>query len=399
MGPGVFRLGPGGFPKLMLRWGTLNSLGYFINNMAGRLVQTARRQVSRTWRPYSRLILVSDSPVWVLAEEMRELASLSRRLGIRVAAAGWLEAAARQSLFFASHFQLMRSKQWPGRDHRLGTAYFHGKPGTGTPLFDECYQRLCREHSRIERIQASHTEMRDLVLASGIAPEKVFLIPIAVNPSFFAMQTPESRRQARDQLGLPQSAALVGSFQKDGNGWGEGLEPKLVKGPDIFLQTLEILKEKIPELFVLLSGPARGYVKAGLDRLKVPYKHLYLKSYPEVGQLFQALDLYLVTSRQEGGPKAVLEAMASGVPLVTTRVGQAMDLVRPGENGWMVESEDVEGLAHWVEYVLGHPSGLSGVLAEGRLTAEANSYEAQLPLWRNFMRGFVDFPGAEAFCA
>jgi glycosyltransferase involved in cell wall biosynthesis len=56
--------------------------------------------------------------------------------------------------------------------------------------------------------------------------------------------------------------------------------------------------------------------------------------------------------------------MASGVPLVTTRVGQATDLVRHGENGWIVD-----------------------VVA--RRTAEANTHETQLSQWREFMRGFV----------
>jgi glycosyltransferase involved in cell wall biosynthesis len=123
----------------------------------------------------------------------------------------------------------------------------------------------------------------------------------------------------------------------------------------------------------------------------VPYKHLYLSSYPEVGRLFQALDVYIVTSRQEGGPKAVLEAMASGVPLVTTRVGQAMDLVQHEGNGWMVDSEDVEGLAHWAEKAVRQRETTAGVLLQGRHTAEANSYESQFPLWRKFMEGFVNF--------
>jgi glycosyltransferase involved in cell wall biosynthesis len=82
--------------------------------------------------------------------------------------------------------------------------------------------------------------------------------------------------------------------------------------------------------------------------------------------------------------------MASGVPLVTTRVGQAMDLVKHGQNAWMVEVEDAEGLAHWAEYVLVHRGSLTEVLSQGQKTAEANSYEAQIPLWRNFMQGFME---------
>ena len=42
----------------------------------------------------------------------------------------------------------------------------------------------------------------------------------------------------------------------------------------------------------------------------------------------------------EGGPRAALEAMATGVPLVSTRVGQAADLVRHGENGWLADVDD-----------------------------------------------------------
>ena len=298
----------------------------------------------------------------------------------------------RQAIFFASRFLLLGpTGVWPGRHNRIATAYFHGKPGTGVKEFDQYYERLCQEHPRIHRVQVSHSEMREVVLSSGITPEKVFLIPIGINLSYFHRQTPESRREARAQLGIPQTAVVIGSFQKDGNGWGEGLQPKLVKGPDIFLHVVDLLRQRIPELFVLLSGPARGYVKAGLERLRVPYQHHYLRSYPDVGQLFQALDLYIVASRQEGGPKAVLEAMASGVPLVTTRVGQAMDLVQHEENGWMVDSEDADGLAYWAEAAVTQSTRTAEVLIRGRRTAEANTYESQLPLWRKFMEGFVQF--------
>ncbi|MBN2088397.1 glycosyltransferase family 4 protein [candidate division KSB1 bacterium] len=231
--------------------------------------------------------------------------------------------------------------------------------------------------------------MKEIILSSGIDPAKVFIIPIGINSAFFHKQTQQSKMSVRKRLGIPQSAVVVGSFQKDGVGWGEGNEPKLIKGPDVFLQTIARLKTQIPEIFILLSGPARGYIKQGLHKLNVPYRHIYLKSYPEIGILYQALDLYLVASRQEGGPKAVLESMMSGVPLVTTRVGQAMDLVRHGYNGWMLDVEDVEGLAHYARYVLDQPDVVQAVLDAGRQTAIENSYSAQLPLWREFMKGFI----------
>lgn len=340
------------------------------------------------WPPYSRLILVRDRADWVIDEEMRALGGIATRLGVHQAESRWLAASKQQAVFYGTQFFLL-SDDWLNLTHHIGMAYFHGKPGTGVREFDELYQRFSLYHERITRIQVSHSEMRDCLLATGIAPEKVHLIPIGINLSYFSVQTPESKRHARDHYDIPQTAVVVGSFQKDGVGWGEGREPKLIKGPDIFLQSVERLKRQIPELFVVLSGPSRGYVKAGLEKLGIPYRHFLLDRYPEVGQLFQTLDVYMVTSRQEGGPKAIFESMASGVPLVTTRVGQAMDLVCHGENGFMVDIEDVAGLSMWVEWILSHPSELNAIQRNGRRTAESNAYDRQLPLWRRFMSGFV----------
>jgi len=351
-------------------------------------LQTAAWPVVNRWPHYSRLFLVSDSAPWVISWEIKEVAAIAQRIGIQVADVHWLPVVKNQAVFYGSHFALLEENSL-NQHRRVGGAYFHGRPGTGVEEFDRAYRRLCEVHHMIHRIQVSHSEMRDIVMGSGISPEKVFLIPIGINLSHFSMQTGGSRRGARERFGIPQSAVVVGSFQKDGVGWGDGMEPKMIKGADIFLRTIELLKQKVSELFVLLSGPARGYVKAGLECLGVPYRHVFLKYYPEVGRLFHALDVYIVSSRQEGGPKAVLESMASGVPIVTTRVGQAMDLVRHGENGWMVDVDDAEALAHWAEYVIQHHPSLADVVRNGRQTAEANSYESQIPLWRNFMDGFV----------
>jgi glycosyltransferase involved in cell wall biosynthesis len=182
---------------------------------------------------------------------------------------------------------------------------------------------------------------------------------------------------------------VVGSFQKDGVGWGAGDEPKRVKGPDVFLDVIDKLRRDVPDLFVLLSGPARGFVTAGLRRQGVPFAHSYLPDPRALAPLYHAIDVYVVASRQEGGPKAVLEGMASGIAMVTTRVGQAIDLVRHRQNGWIVDVEDVDGLAHWAAEVLlnGAPAG---VLDAAYQTALENSYDAQLGLWESFLEGFVE---------
>lgn len=371
----------------------LDSVRSRIRQIGRPLFQTAARSLTHSWPPHSRLFLLGDTASWVLDWEMRELARIARQLGVRTPHPRWLGYAEAQAIFYSSQFVLLEN-QYLDRPHRIGLTYFHGYPGTNILDFDRLYERLGQVHPRIDRVQVSHSKMRDIVLSSGIAPEKVFLIPIGINLSYFHPQTAASRQKARSKYNIPDTAAVIGSFQKDGVGWDEGSQPKLIKGPDIFLKTIALLKPRIPELYVLLSGPARGYIKQGLEKLDVPYKHYWLKDYREIGQLFQALDLYIVASRQEGGPKAILESMASGVPLVTTRVGQAMDLVRHGQNGWLAEVEDTEALAYWADYVLTHQNHLQGILRQGYQTAQAHTYEAQIPLWRDLMNGFVNLSGS-----
>lgn len=341
------------------------------------------------WAPGTRLFFVGERANWVIDEELRAVERLARGLGVRVASRRVLASSREQAVFYGSHFTFLQ-EPWTPPAHRLGTTYFHGRPGTpGMPEFDVPFRVLRANHERLDRIQVSHTELEDVVLETGIQREKVHKIPIGIEPSFFSATTSELRDSARRSLGLPSSAFVVGSFQKDGIGWGDGFEPKLVKGPDVFCDSLELIRPQVPELHVLLSGPARGYVRRRLELAGIPYVHRLVDRYRDVSNLYHALDVYLVSSRQEGGPKAVLESMASGVPLVTTRVGQAMDLVEHGRNAFMVEPEDIEGLATWLAHIAEGGSDLSALRAAGLETAAANTYDAQLPLWRSFLTGFV----------
>lgn len=353
-----------------------------------RAAYKAAGPLSRVWRDYSRLILAGDQGGWVLDEEIRDLQALCRQLGLRTASGGWEPVSQRQCVFYASQFVLLNPPL--ERGHRKCFAYFHGRPGSGPREFDEVFDHLCRTRDEWDRIQVSHSEMRDVVLSSGVEADRIRIIPIGIRLGMFSMATAQTRLETRKRLGIPEGAFVAGSFQKDGCGWEEGLEPKWIKGPDILVKTLRMLKGRTPDLFVLLCGPARGYVKRGLIEAGIPFRHLFTKRYEEIPALYHALDVCMVTSRQEGGPKAVLESMASGIPLVTTRVGQAMDLVKDGENGFMVSVEDVEGLIHSVERVRGlGEKEKQFLLQSGRATAEANAWDQQGALWKDFFEGIL----------
>ena len=341
------------------------------------------------WPDHSRLFALGDRNSWSVEEDAAHLSAAARRLGFEVGPARWAPHAERQAVFHASHFEAL-SPRWLGSSHRLGTAYLHGRPGTpGYPEFDLSYETLRRQPDRLACIQVTHAEMHELVLSAGVDPGRVFRIPIGIDIENFALVDTYRRAEARRALDLGESAFVVGSFQKDGVGWGEGLEPKLVKGPDVLVAALEAVRARAPELVVLLTGPARGYVRRELDRLGVPFRHVLARTRGELARAYHALDAYVVASRQEGGPKGVLEAMAAGVPLVTTRVGQASDLVEQGRNGFLVDVEDAEEIADAVLRLRDDRAVAGAMTAEARATAERFAYELLDPAWEELLRALV----------
>jgi glycosyltransferase involved in cell wall biosynthesis len=80
--------------------------------------------------------------------------------------------------------------------------------------------------------------------------------------------------------------------------------------------------------------------------------------------------------------------MASGVPLVTTRVGQATELVEEGSNGWLVDVEDADGLADRAIAI--HAGGTPRILENARATAERYALERLDTLWETLLGGFVE---------
>jgi glycosyltransferase involved in cell wall biosynthesis len=360
---------------------------------AGRFAaRQAVRARTRGWPAYSHLFAVGERTEWSVDEDARHFEATARRLGYEVAPAHWARFVERQSVFLSSHFEALRP-QWLESTHRLGTAYLHGRPGTaGYPEFDLAYDRLRAAPERFAGIQVTHEEMRHLVLEAGVDASRIHVIPIGIDLENFPLVDASARKRARESLGVPESAFVVGSFQKDGVGWGEGLEPKLVKGPDVLMAALERIDVAAAELFVLLTGPARGYVRRELDRLAIPHRHVLARSRDELACAYHALDVYVVPSRQEGGPKAALESMATGVPLVTTRVGQAPTLVQHGRNGWLVDVGDAESLAGWVLHV--RAGGGQTVVAAARETAERNALERFDASWETLLEDVVGRNGS-----
>lgn len=338
-------------------------------------------------KPYSEVFIIGDNSDWAIDQEAQALQKTLRYLGIKShrIKKGYLNIP--QIFHYGSQFSLLDDSIYKSQN-RISIDYYHGKPEQGEN-FKKCFEAIKNHKDQIVKIRVSTKEMERLI-GDLIGKDKVMRIPIGVDLDIFKPQTPNSKLEARSSLGIPQDAFVIGSFQKDGNGWGEGNEPKLIKGPDIFLEVIAKLKGQIPKLFVLLSGPSRGYVKNGLTNLGVQYSHHYIKDYKGLNGLYDALDAYLVTSREEGGPKAILESMAKGTPLVTTAVGQAVDLVINGQNAMISPIEDAESLSGNLLNIYQNVSLRESLKVNGLKTAESNSLKSQTTLWKEYLNSLIN---------
>lgn len=198
-------------------------------------------------------------------------------------------------------------------------------------------------NENIDIIHTSNPYAKEKLIKAGIDEHKIVVIPLGVDLSFFKPFGNVKRQILIKKFDLPENKIIIGSFQKDGVGWGEGLEPKLIKGPDIFCEVVKNLYKEF-KIHIFLTGPARGYVKKQLEENDIPYTHIFVKNHIEMVNCYNVLDLYLVTSRAEGGPLALLEGMATGVPLVTTNVGMAPILIQHGLNGFIADIDDINQL-------------------------------------------------------
>lgn len=251
------------------------------------------------------------------------------------------------------------------RSNKAVTSFFHGKREDGEAV-DRHIDRFLESVPRLSKVVTGARLIEERLVSWGVPRDKIERIPISVDMDLFVPPDQDQRRAARAIFGIAPDAVVIGSFQKDGVGWGDGMEPKRIKGPDIFLDVVADLRKDLP-VHVFLTGPARGFVKKGLDDLGVPFTHVYVETHGELTRCYHALDLYLVTSREEGGPMGLMESMASGVPVVSSTVGMAPDLIETGVTGGLVApEEDIAAYSSQVKALLRLPDRAAGLRAKAQ---------------------------------
>jgi glycosyltransferase EpsD len=123
------------------------------------------------------------------------------------------------------------------------------------------------------------------------------------------------------------------------------------KHQDMLIKVISAIKDKIRNIKLLLVGSGElmdDYLRQ-IRELKLE-SHIELLGFrKDVPNLMKISDIAVSSSRQEGLPVNVMEAMATGLPLVVTNCRGNRDLVKDGENGYVVEIDDVDNFAESVE--------------------------------------------------
>jgi len=251
---------------------------------------------------------------------------------------------------FASQYMWQTWGKATGGTNKYVVSFFHGKHEDG-PEVSQHIDQFLKTVPRLSRIVASNSLVHERLISWGVPSEKIVRIPIGVNTDLFTSPNDQQRKEARAKFNIPKDAIVIGSFQKDGVGWGDGMEPKLIKGPDIFVETLKELAKDRP-VFAMLTGPARGFVKSRLEDFGIPYAHAYPDAHADLVECYHTLDLYIVSSREEGGPMGLMESMSSHIPVVSTNVGMAPDLIEDGVTGGLDLTITPEGLASKAREIL-----------------------------------------------
>ncbi len=157
-----------------------------------------------------------------------------------------------------------------------------------------------------------------------LTDKKIISIPFWVDQNVW-FDIPE-KKQLRDKYNFNEEDYLIGSFQRDTEGH-DLKSPKLIKGPDVFLDIVKRLFVENKNLKVVLTGTRRNYLIDNFEKLNIPYVYYEMTDLTKLNELYNILDLYLVTSRLEGGPQAILECAISRTPVLSTDVGIASEIL------------------------------------------------------------------------
>ena len=130
------------------------------------------------------------------------------------------------------------------------------------------------------------------------------------------------------------------------------------KGVDLFIRAAANVLVEFPyaRFLVIGEGPDRDKLESLIDELKIRDRLQILGRRDDMPSIYASLDLMVSASRQEGLPMAILEGMASRLPLIATAVGEVPTVVLNGRTGVLVPAESVEAISAGISELLRDPA-------------------------------------------
>lgn len=186
----------------------------------------------------------------------------------------------------------------------------------------------------------------------------VFLAHQAINPRQFISNRIRSR---------PRNPFQIGTF-------GFARELKDRKRTDILLEALTILKNENYSFELTVQGPYWSKLQNSFIQQGISVKNLGFLSNNQAMKSYRLLDLYVCSSDVEGGPLPVLEALASGVPVVSTRVGVATEALSMG-GGILVDKADPEQMATAIGTIMDNSTLYQQLVIEAIKVSEDFSWD------------------------
>jgi glycosyltransferase involved in cell wall biosynthesis len=211
---------------------------------------------------------------------------------------------------------------------------------------------LVRHNIDGDAIVAGSLEWVHDLEARGADMSRVFRVPYGVDVNQFVPPTSAQRHAARARLGFSGSGPVIGFFAKRSSNDDDR------KGTDVFVDAMMRLHEKLPDASTLIVGPgwhdlARKFAASGIDCVWLPF----VEDVRDLPELYHALDFYWITSRIEGGPVPLLEAMSSQVCCLSTNVGLAREVVSDGVNAMSLPMNAPAAFADVTVQLWNDPSG------------------------------------------
>jgi glycosyltransferase involved in cell wall biosynthesis len=212
---------------------------------------------------------------------------------------------------------------------------------------------------RFDGVIAVSRKLANELRGKAVRPERLHVIPNAWGSRIRIAERSEARRF----LSLPAEGVVIG--------WVGRLIP--IKGADVFLDAVRRLAGLPLTISIIGEGTERARLEHFVQANGLGDRVRFHGIVPDAGRYLSAFDVFVLSSRSEGTPVTLLEAMSANVPLVVTNVGGVPDVVRQAE-AILVSPEDADGLARAVLSVLEDPSAASARAAAAlqRLRTEFN---------------------------